>query len=99
MGGLWAFVDRQGGRGQVMYSVRTSTDSLWKAGKKRGWWKGVKNGDVVLFVSGLAVMNILYDRRREAVDRGIGKGLGYLRGEPNKASKEGEETKTEREKR
>lgn len=80
MGGLWAFVDRDGGRARVMYSVRTSIDSLWKVGKKRGWWKAVKGGDVAVFVVGLALMNVLYDRRREAVASGMGKGLGYLRG-------------------
>ena len=81
MGGMWAFVDRKGGGGQVMYSVRMSLDSLWKVGKKRGWWKGVRGGDVALFVASLALMNVIYERRREAVDKGIGKGLGWLRGE------------------
>ncbi|KAI4127955.1 MAG: hypothetical protein LQ347_004381, partial [Umbilicaria vellea] len=30
--GLWAFVDRRAGRGNVMASVRLSVDSLWKVG-------------------------------------------------------------------
>ena len=81
MGGMWAFVDRKGGRGQVLYSVRTSLDSLWKVGRKRGWWKGVAGGDVAVFVVSLALMNCVYDRRKEAVDSGVGKGLGWLRGE------------------
>lgn len=81
VGGMWAFVDRKGGRSQVLYSVRTSVDSLWKVGKKRGWWKGVAGGDVAVFVASLALINCVYDRRKEAVDSGIGKGLGWLRGE------------------
>ena len=81
MGGMWAFVDRRGGRGQVLYSVRTSLDSLWKVGRKRGWWKGVAGGDVAVFVASLALMNCVYDQRKEAVDSTMGKGLGWLRGE------------------
>ena len=64
-----------------MHSVRTSIDSFWKVGKKRGWWKGVEGGDVLLFVVGLALMNRVYDRRKEAIDRGIGNGLGWMRGD------------------
>ena len=81
MGGMWAFVDRKGGRGQVMYSMRMSIDSLWKVGKKRGWWKGVQGGDVAMFVASLALMNIVYERRRNAVDNVVRKGLGFMRGE------------------
>ena len=81
MGGMWAFVDRKGGRGQVMYSMRMSIDSFWKAGKKRGWWKGVQGGDIAVFVASLALMNVVYERRRNAVDNVIGKGLGLMRGE------------------
>lgn len=58
-----------------------SVDSLWKVGKKRGWWKGVKGGDVVVFVLGLAVVNSVYETRRGAIDRGMGKGVGWLRGD------------------
>ena len=96
MGGLWAFVDRDGGRARVMYSVRTSIDSFWKVGKKRGWWRAVKGGDVAVFVVGLALMNVVYDRRREAVDSGMGKGLAYLRGEhvlPNRSTEDDRTTK------
>jgi len=81
LGGLWAFVDRQGGRGQVLYSVRVSVDSMWKVGKKRGWWKGVQGGDVAVFVASLALINVVYETRKGAVDKGIGKGVGWLRGE------------------
>ena len=64
-----------------MYSVRNSLDSFWKVGKKRGWWRGVQGGDVLLFTISLAVMNVVYERRKQAVDQGIGKGLGWMRGE------------------
>lgn len=81
LGGLWAFVDRQGGRAQVLYSVRMSVDSVWKVGRKKGWWKGLKGGDVMVFVIGLALVNSIFELRREAIDGPVGRGLGWLRGE------------------
>ena len=57
-------------------------DSMWKVGKKRGWWRGIKGGDVGVFVVGLAVMNSVYEREREAVQGALmRRGLGFLRGE------------------
>ena len=65
----------------MLYSVRMSIDSLIKVGKKRGWWRGAKGGDLLVFVGGLALTNALYETRKGAVDKGIGKGIGWLRGE------------------
>lgn len=82
MGGLWAFLERKGGRGNFLYTARMSLDSLWKVGVKRGWWKGVKNGDVLLFVLSLATVNVLYELSPRSVNSGVArKGLGVLRGE------------------
>ena len=82
IGGLWAFVQRKHGRGNALYSARMSIDSLWKVGVKRGWWRGVKNGDVVLFVVSLAVVNALYEVSPKSVNSGVArKGLGVMRGE------------------
>ena len=64
-----------------MYSMRLSIDSLWKVGVKRGYWKGLNGGDVAVFVAGLAVMNVVYEKRRSAIGGGMGKGIGWLRGE------------------
>lgn len=49
---------------------------------KRGWWKGVKGGDVMLFAASLALIDTLYETQPKAV-RGamIRKGMGVLRGE------------------
>ncbi|KAH0011888.1 hypothetical protein KCU78_g9904, partial [Aureobasidium melanogenum] len=81
-GGLWAFVARRGQRSSFIYSARMSLDSFWKVGVKRGWWKGVKGGDVMLFATSLALINALYETQPKAV-RGamIRKGMGVLRGE------------------
>lgn len=59
-----------------------SLDSFWKVGVKRGWWKGVKGGDVMLFAASLALIDALYETQPKAV-RGamIRKGMGVLRGE------------------
>jgi len=65
-----------------MYGLRASVDSLWKVGKKRGWWKGVKGGDVWLFVLSLCVVNVVYQRDAKAVRSGVvRRGVSFLRGE------------------
>ena len=62
--------------------ARLSVDSAWKVGVKRRWWKGIKNGDVCLFVVSLAVVNALYEVSPRSVNSGVArKGLGVLRGE------------------
>lgn len=82
LGGLWAIVDRQGGRARFMYSTRLSIDSLWKVGIKRGWWQTGRNGDVWVFVAGLMLLNSVYELQPAAVDDGIVRRcLGMLRGE------------------
>ena len=91
LGGLWVLVDQKGGKGHIMYSMRVSIDSFWKVGRKRGWWNGVKGGDITIFVLGLALMNVIYERRKGAVDKSVGRGLGWMRGEelfPKKAREE-----------
>ena len=80
LGGMWGFVDRRGGHGHFLYSTRVAIDSLWKVGKKRGWWKGIRGGDVVLFVAGLGVINVVFESHREGMG-GVAKGIGWMRGE------------------
>jgi hypothetical protein len=36
-------------------------DSFWKVGVKHRWWKGIRGGDVWLFVAALALVNVVYD--------------------------------------
>ncbi|KAK5001145.1 hypothetical protein LTR66_000113 [Elasticomyces elasticus] len=80
LGGLWAFVVRRGERSNFLYSARLSLDSFWKVGVKHDWWKGVKGGDVYVFVASLALLNIVYEARPGAVRGGaIRKGMGMLR--------------------
>ena len=82
LGGLWAFLERKSGRGNFLYSVRMSIDSAWKVGKKRGWWRGVKGGDLMVLVAGMMLTNAVYERDAKAIQGGIvRKGLGMLRGE------------------
>ncbi|KAK8258123.1 hypothetical protein IWZ00DRAFT_485139 [Phyllosticta capitalensis] len=82
LGGLWAFLERKNGRGTFLYSLRLSIDSFWKVGVKHKWWRGVRNGDVLLFVASLALVNAVYERDPKAVTGGVvRKGLGMLRGE------------------
>lgn len=59
-----------------------SLDSMWKVGRKHGYWRGVVGGDVVLFVTSLAVINVVYERDPKAVSGGfVRKSLGMLRGD------------------
>ncbi|EMC92566.1 hypothetical protein BAUCODRAFT_253807 [Baudoinia panamericana UAMH 10762] len=82
LGGLWAFIARRDEGSTFTYSARLSIDSLYKVGKKRGWWRGVKNGDVLLFAAGLALLNVVYEKRPGAIDSAVGrKGISALRGE------------------
>jgi hypothetical protein len=82
LGGAWAYLERKNGRANFLYTARMSIDSLWKVGTKRGWWKGIKNGDVLLFVLSLATVNVLYEVSPRTVNSGVArKGLGVLRGE------------------
>lgn len=83
MGGCFQFLDRTAaGRANALYAARVSVDSLWKVGVKHGWWKGVKGGDVWVFVAGLVVMNVVYQVREGAVDSGAVRWLmKVLRGE------------------
>jgi hypothetical protein len=82
LGGLWGFLERKKGRAQFLYSFRTSVDSFWKVGVKRGWWKGRSGGDVWVFVAALMVMNSVYEVSPGSVSSGVmRKGLGVLRGE------------------
>lgn len=71
IGGLWAYLEKDAGRGNFLYSARLSLDSVWKVGTKRGWWKGVKGGDVWLFVAALAAVNVVYTKDVEAVPGGV----------------------------
>ena len=92
-------MDRKGGKGHFLYSMRLSIDSLWKVGVKRGYWKGVSGGDVAVFVAGLAVVNAVYEKRKGVIGGGLGRGIGWLRGEEFfRNKKEGEEKEREREK-
>lgn len=82
MGGLWAFLERKNGRSNFLMSARYSIDSLWKVGVKHNWWKGVANGDVLVFVASLALIQGIYEVNPKAISGGvIRKSLGMLRGD------------------
>lgn len=82
LGGLWGFVVRRDARGEFLYGARASLDSLWKVGRKRGWWRGIRGGDVGLFVVSLGVINVVYERDARALrSGGIRRGVSYIRGE------------------
>jgi hypothetical protein len=66
LGGLFQLFDRTpAGHMASLYTARTSVDSLWKVGVKRRWWRGVRGGDVWLFVAALALVNVVYDLGRD----------------------------------
>ncbi|ROT42662.1 hypothetical protein SODALDRAFT_319286 [Sodiomyces alkalinus F11] len=79
--GLWAWADRRRGRAAFLYSARASVDSLWKVGVKRRWWRGMKGGDVWVFVAALIVTGVVYERDAGAMrEAGWRKGVSWVRG-------------------
>jgi hypothetical protein len=79
---MWGLVVRGDARGEFLYGARVSLDSLWKVGRKRGWWKGVRGGDVGLFVASLMVINVVYERDARAIRGGaVRRVVSSLRGE------------------
>lgn len=77
-----------------MYSMRLSMLSAWKVGVKRGWWKGVKGGDVWLFVGALAAVNVVFTKDEQAIKGGMarwvvkglrGESVGILRDDVEEA--------------
>ncbi|KAI9051271.1 hypothetical protein LZ554_005372 [Drepanopeziza brunnea f. sp. 'monogermtubi'] len=96
LGGLWGFVVRREAKGEFMYALRASIDSAWKVGKKRGWWSGVRGGDVWIFVASLMLINAVFERDSGAVDSGVMRRcLTFLRGE-GLTDRYGEEEKEKR---
>jgi hypothetical protein len=83
LGGCFQVLDwTAAGRANALYAARVGADSLWKVGVKHGWWKGIKGGDVGVFVAGLMVTNMVYEAREDAVDSGLVRWLmKVLRGE------------------
>ncbi|KAI7556507.1 hypothetical protein D0864_12134 [Hortaea werneckii] len=82
LGGLWAFVARHHERSNFLYSARLSIDSFYKVGKKRGWWRGLRNGDVMVFVASLALLNCVYEANAGAVKGAmVRKAVSSVRGE------------------
>jgi hypothetical protein len=79
---MWGWLVRSDARGEFLYGARASIDSLWKVGRKRGWWRGIRGGDVGLFVASLAVINVVYERDERAVRSRIARRtVSSLRGE------------------
>ncbi|EHL02465.1 hypothetical protein M7I_1546 [Glarea lozoyensis 74030] len=98
LGGLWGFIVRRQARGEFLQSARASIDSLWKVGRKRGWWRGVRGGDVWLFVCSLMVINVVYERDARSLRSGVvRKGVSGLRGEGFKDCVEEEEMRVKEE--
>lgn len=61
LGGLWAWIVRRQARSEFMYSMRASILSCWQIGRKRGWWKSLPGGDILVFIVGLATLNVIFE--------------------------------------
>jgi hypothetical protein len=83
LGGCFQFLDRtSAGRMNALYATRLSVDSLWKVGVKHRWWKGIKGGDIMIFVAAMALLSVVHELRSEAVnDKGIKTVMKLLRGD------------------
>ncbi|KAL4914702.1 hypothetical protein BDW62DRAFT_137207 [Aspergillus aurantiobrunneus] len=69
-------------RSVFLYFFRAAVDSAWKAGVKRGLWKGWSGGEVWVFVVAWAVLGSSLEGRPNAVQGpGARKLLAWMRGE------------------
>ncbi|KAL4965614.1 uncharacterized protein BDV14DRAFT_172376 [Aspergillus stella-maris] len=69
-------------RSLFLYFFRLAVDSAWKAGVKRGAWKGWRAGEVTLFVAAWAVLGSVLEGRPGAVQGPAArKVLAWMRGE------------------
>ncbi|KAE8453631.1 hypothetical protein EG329_009142 [Mollisiaceae sp. DMI_Dod_QoI] len=84
LGGIWGYVVRKQARGEFLFALRASLDSVWKVGRKRGWWRGFRGGDVWIFVVSLGVINAVYERDypgKAIKSKVVRKGVSFLRGD------------------
>jgi hypothetical protein len=69
-------------RNVCLYFFRTAVDSAWKAGVKRGLWKGWRGGELWLFVVAWATLGCVLEARPGALQGpGFRKLLAWTRGE------------------
>ncbi|KAL2872444.1 uncharacterized protein BJX67DRAFT_8324 [Aspergillus lucknowensis] len=69
-------------RGVFLYFFRAAVDSAWKAGVKRGMWKGWSGGEAWLFVVAWALLGSVLESRPTAVQGpSLRKLLAWMRGE------------------
>ncbi|KAL3435876.1 hypothetical protein BDV09DRAFT_62951 [Aspergillus tetrazonus] len=69
-------------RNVCLYFFRTAVDSVWKAGVKRGLWKGWRGGELWLFVVAWATLGCVLEARPGALQGpGFRKLLAWTRGE------------------
>lgn len=81
LGGL-PFMFLGNSRSTFLYFFRAAVDSAWKAGVKRGLWKGWQGGDLWVFVVSWALMGAIHEARPSALQgRGLRKGLAWMKGD------------------
>lgn len=81
LGGL-PFMFLGNSRSTFQYFFRAAVDSAWKAGVKRGFWKGWRGGELWVIVLGWALMGAIMETRPSAVQgRGLRKGLAWMKGD------------------
>lgn len=81
LGGL-PFLFLGNSRSTFLYFFRAAVDSAWKAGVKRGLWKGWRGGELWVFVVSWALMGAILEARPSALQGpGIRKLLAWLKGD------------------
>lgn len=67
LGGSLAILDNtSSGHVNTMYAARCSVDSFWQVGVKRGWWKGIRGGDVLLFTAAWTLIGVVSESEGDA---------------------------------
>lgn len=81
LGGL-PFMFLGNSRSTFLYFFRAAVDSAWKAGVKRGLWKGWRGGELWVVVLSWALMGAILEARPSAVQgRGVRKALAWMKGD------------------
>ena len=73
---------RGSSRAVFTYTARLAIVSLWKTGVKKRWWKPLRNGDVILFILGLAAMAAIWEAGGDVgvYEAYVRRGLELLKG-------------------
>ncbi|RKP26232.1 hypothetical protein SYNPS1DRAFT_14468 [Syncephalis pseudoplumigaleata] len=71
LSGLCAIIDAPGRRIELgMYCLPRALESFWKCGVQWGWWRNIKNAEVVYFSMAMGILMSIYQTAPESIQGG-----------------------------